>query len=284
MPPKPTLEEIRRFWNKNPIYFGEARADLGTRDFFEEHAAMTFHEFSGEIPSIYSRGVRAGTRVLDIGCGIGFWVDHFNRLGAHVTACDVAESAVELTRLRCRLFGLHADVRLGNAEELPYPDECFDHVNCQGVIHHTPDTIRCIQEMHRVLKPNGTACFSVYFKTVYLRSSLLYRTIAFLARSWVYLEGRGRESMLWATRPDELVRLYDGIENPLGKAYSRQDVNAMIHGWFNQLECVRQGLPRRALPISLPDTLHRFLSRRLGLMIVCLAVKSPCGAGQAGCR
>lgn len=275
MLPPPTLEDVRRFWNENPIYSGEARADLGTRDFFEEHAAMTLHEFSGDIPSIYSRCVRAGTRVLDIGCGIGFWVDHFYRLGAHVTACDLAENAVELTRRRCRLFGLQADVRLGNAEALPYPNESFDHVNCQGVIHHTPDTMRCIQEMHRVLRPNGTACFSVYYNTRYLRSPFWYRTIASLVRPWVRLEGRGRESMLWATKPEELIRLYDGQDNPLGKAYCRRDLNAMIRGRFDHPEWMRQGVPRRALPVRLPDTLHRFLSRRFGLMIVCLAVKSP---------
>lgn len=274
MSTEPTLEDIRRFWNENPLYSGESRTDLGTKDFFEEHQAMTLHEFSGEIPLIYLRSVRADSQVLDIGCGIGFWVDQFYRRGARVVACDLAESAVELTRRRCRLFGLQADVQMGNAEELPYPDESFDHVNCQGVIHHTPNTMRCIQEMYRVLKPNGTACFSVYYNTLYLRSPVWYRTVALLVRSWVRLKGRGRESMLWATQPEELVRMYDGADNPLGKAYSRRDVEAMVDGWFEPLEWIRQGVPRRSLPIYFPDALHRFLSRQFGLMIVCLAVKS----------
>ncbi len=275
MSAEPTLEDIRRFWNENPIYSGESCADPGTREFFEEHEAMTLHEFSGRIPPIYLRFVRAGTRVLDIGCGIGFWVHQFCRLGARVNACDLADSAVELTRRRCGLFGLQADVRLGNAEELPYADGSFDHVNCQGVIHHTPNTVRCIQEMHRVLKPNGTACFSVYYNTLYLRNPLWYRMIAVLIRSWVRLEGRGRESMLWATQPEELVRLYDGKDNPLGKAYRRRDVNGMIRGWFDHLDSLRQGLPRRSLPVRMPDPVHRFLSRRFGLMIVYLCLKSP---------
>ncbi len=69
MLPPPTLEDVRRFWNENPIYSGEARADLGTRDFFEEHAAMTLHEFSGDTRVVFVRG--PGCWTLDAALGFG---------------------------------------------------------------------------------------------------------------------------------------------------------------------------------------------------------------------
>lgn len=265
---KPELEAVRQFWSRNPLYAGESQHPPGTRQFFEDHERVTLHEHSGSIDPIFTRDAVAGRTVLDVGCGVGFWVDRFCRTGAVVSACDLTETAVDLTSRRLELFGLKADVRSGNAEDLPYPESVFHHVNCQGVIHHTPDTARCLREFHRVLRPGGTLCFSVYNKTLPLRWRWLYRMVRTLTQSWLGLPGRGRENMLTATTPEELVRRYDGIQNPIGKAYTREELHQMLSGRFSVLECKRFGLPRRALPFPLSDGLHRSLSRVLGLMVV----------------
>jgi len=206
--------------------------------------------------------------VLDVGCGIGFWVHEFCRLGAKVSACDLSDAAVDITRRRLALYGLIADVRWGNAEELPYPKESFDHVNCQGVIHHTPDAAHCIMEFHRVLRRQGTLCISVYYRPWYLRSRLSFRLVTAVLRPWVGLPGRGHEGMLAARTAEELVRLYDGADNPIGRAYTRRELQDLMAGRFRILEERRNGIPRRALPVAIPNDLHRFLSRRCGLMLV----------------
>jgi hypothetical protein len=82
------------------------------------------------------------------------------------------------------------------------------------------------------------------------------------------LRGRGRENMMAAPTPEELVRSYDGIGNPIGKAYTRRDVRAMVADHFEILEERRIGFPRRVLPVRVPDGLHRLLARMFGLMIV----------------
>src|SRR5205823_166959 len=159
----------------------------------------------------------------DVGCGIGFWVHEFCDAGARVHACDLSESAVGLTRRRLECFDLKAEVREGNAERLPYAAETFDHLNCQGVIHHTPDTAQCLREFHRVLRPGGTLCFSVYYKVLPLRRLWLYRIVCRCVRRWLRMGGRGRENMFASSSPEELVRQYDGKENPLGKAFTRNE-------------------------------------------------------------
>lgn len=263
----PNVDAVRRFWSSNPLFAGESAFAPGTKEFFEEHERVTLHEHSGSLHPIFLAGVEPGRDVLDVGCGNGFWTTQFARRGARVSACDLTERAVELTRQRLALSGLSADVRVGNAEALPYADNQFDHVNCQGVIHHTPDTERCVAEFARVAKPGGTVCFSVYYKVTPLRSPRLFKVLRTLARPWVGLPGRGRERMLDVKDPDEFVRLYDGVGNPIGKSYTKTGVHELVGDRFEILEELRFGFPRRAFPIPLSTGLHTKLSHTFGLMI-----------------
>jgi 2-polyprenyl-3-methyl-5-hydroxy-6-metoxy-1,4-benzoquinol methylase len=267
-PTQPTIDDVRTFWESNPLYSGESRHDAGTPEFFAAHEAMTISEHSGEPEPIFFRDAERGTRVLDVGCGIGFWTLLFARRGVAISACDLTHRGVALTRRRLALNGLDADVRQGNAESLPYGDGAFDHVNCQGVIHHTPDPQRCVDEFARVLRPGGTACFSVYYRTLPLRHPWLYAVTRRIASLLLRLPGRGREQMFETRNPEELVRFYDGAENPIGIALGRDDLRALVRGKFEILEWCRIGFPRKALPIPMPDALHRLLSRWFGLMIV----------------
>jgi len=264
----PALNEVRRFWEENPLFSGVSRFAPGTREFFLDHQELALREHSGRLDPIFLKDIRPGSEVLDVGCGIGFWVHQLCAQGAAVTACDLTARAVELTRQRIGLFNLQAEVSEGNAEALPYETGRFDHVNCQGVIHHTPDTEACIAEFQRVLRPGGTLCFSVYYRVLALRSRRLFRIVTALARGWVALPGRGRENMLRANAPEELVRLYDGRDNPIGKAFTRPEIEAMLAGRFKVLEVKRSGVPRYALPFAMPDSIHRLVSRRFGLMMV----------------
>jgi 2-polyprenyl-3-methyl-5-hydroxy-6-metoxy-1,4-benzoquinol methylase len=264
----PELEQVRQFWDQNPLFAGELDETPGERAFFKEHARIAIEEHSGAVDQIFLRDVLPGREVLDVGCGIGFWVHQFCMRGTRVSACDLTDTAVALTQKRMEMFGLSAQVRQGNAEDLPYPDGSFDHVNCQGVIHHTPNTAACIPEFQRVLRPGGTLCFSVYYKTLVLRWKPLYRFVSWITRPWLGMRGRGREKMMAAREPEELVRLYDGSANPIGKAYTRGELHAMLAGHFEVLEERRFGFPRRVFPFPIPTPLHRVLSRVFGLMII----------------
>jgi dolichol-phosphate mannosyltransferase len=267
-PARRDLHAVRSFWEENPLYSGESQHEPGERKFFEAHERMTISEHSGSVDPIFTTDVKPGRHVLDVGCGIGFWIQQFGNSGAQLSACDLTERAVAISRRRLELFGLNADVRVGNAEDLPYSDASFDHVNCHGVIHHTPDTEKCIQEFHRVLKPDGTLCFSVYYRPLFLRSRMLFRLVTLLTRPLILMRGRGREGMMAAQSPDEIVRMYDGVANPIGKAYTRSELLAMLGDRFEVLEQRRIGFPRRVFPIPVTDGIHRLLGRLFGLMIV----------------
>ena len=262
------LQAVRSFWNRLPLFVGESTAGAGEKEFFEEHLRSSLHEYGGRVPEIFFRDVAPGSRAVDVGCGIGVWVQRLRERGARVTACDLSDSGVRLTRRRIELFDLHSLVAQGNAEQLPFASGAFDHVSCQGVIHHTPRTEACIAEFHRVLKPAGTLSVSVYYKVWALRSPMLFRVVRFFSRFLITFRGRGREQMFSLETPEDLVRYYDGVDNPIGKAYTLGEIEEMLAGKFRIVERERFLIPRRALPVALPDPVFRGLARWFGLMIV----------------
>jgi SAM-dependent methyltransferase len=265
-----TIDEVRRFWNACPLFVGEGSHAPGSREWFEEHERIYLRDcFAGEAPAIFTAGLAAGARILDVGCGPGFWVRFFARRGfASVHACDLTDAAVDLTTRSLSIFGLAADVQVGNAEQLPYADAAVDHVNCQGVIHHTPNPRKALEECARVLAPGGTICFSVYHRNLLLRHPAALRAFTRLFGGVVGLRGRGRESLLSAGDADEIVRMYDGHENPIGRAYTRAELQQMVGGLFTIEDVEFFYFPARALPFSIPRPVHRWLSRRAGLLII----------------
>ena len=86
-----------------------------------------------------------------------------------VTGVDLSETAIDLARKNFHLHGVTAhDLRVANAEALPYPDDSFDVVYGHGVIQYTADPTRLIRECHRVLRPGGEAIFMVYNRRSWL--------------------------------------------------------------------------------------------------------------------
>jgi 2-polyprenyl-6-hydroxyphenyl methylase/3-demethylubiquinone-9 3-methyltransferase len=98
-----------------------------------------------------------GRRVLDVGCGLGFFSERAAALGARVVACDLGPGLVERTRRRVRCEAVVADALDLTATFEP---ESFDVVISSECIEHTPQPERAVLEMVRVLRPGGTLSLS----------------------------------------------------------------------------------------------------------------------------
>jgi ubiquinone/menaquinone biosynthesis C-methylase UbiE len=96
-------------------------------------------------------------RVLEIGCGTGFFLLNLVQAGivgeAHAT--DIAPGMVEACIRNGRRLGVEVHGRVADAEALPYPDGSFDAVIGHAVVHHVPDLDTSFKEMLRVLRPGG---------------------------------------------------------------------------------------------------------------------------------
>ena len=105
-------------------------------------------------------GVRPGQRALDVGCGPGVLTGELvKRLGEdNVSAID--PSAPFIAVVRDRFPGV--DVRSGEAEKLPFPDDSFDLTLAQLVVHFMSDPVTGLSEMGRVTRDSGVVAASVW--------------------------------------------------------------------------------------------------------------------------
>jgi ubiquinone/menaquinone biosynthesis C-methylase UbiE len=103
-----------------------------------------------------------GKRLLEVGVGAGTDFVNWVRAGAHATGVDLTDHGIALTRERLALEGLQAELSVADAENLPFPEDSFDLVYSYGVLHHSPDTAKAVREVHRVLRPGGTARVMIY--------------------------------------------------------------------------------------------------------------------------
>ncbi|WP_327173322.1 methyltransferase domain-containing protein [Streptomyces sp. NBC_01336] len=102
----------------------------------------------------------AGSRVLELGCGIGAQTVHLLRSSprAHIVAVDRSEESLARARTRVAGSAPHARVEWRNADvyDLPFADAEFDHVFVCFVLEHLPDPRRALTGLRRVLRPGGT--------------------------------------------------------------------------------------------------------------------------------
>ncbi|HSB65708.1 MAG TPA: class I SAM-dependent methyltransferase [Anaerolineales bacterium] len=96
---------------------------------------------------------------VDLGCGAGQLVLELAQKGSglHITGIDLSEKMLTDAKQSARLAGLEdrVDFRLGNVEEIPFPDQSLDLVISTASLHHWTHPVKVFNEIERVLKPGG---------------------------------------------------------------------------------------------------------------------------------
>lgn len=165
-----SVDEIRKYWQERPLgtqYVTDRGLEPDTLEFFEHvRPWMNPYKFPELMPRIEAEAARLrGGHLLEIGCGMGFDSAEFLERGVRVTATDLTRAAVELARSHFEARGLEPeDVRIENVLDLGFTDGSFDAVWANGVLHHTGDCRRAVDEIHRVLKPGGRAIISNFYR------------------------------------------------------------------------------------------------------------------------
>lgn len=261
---------VRDFWNEwscgEELYLSGASAAAYTsqaaRRYELEPYIAGFARFDGV----------AALKVLEIGVGLGADHQRFAEGGAILSGIDLTERAIGHVSRRLDLFGLRSDLRVADAENLPFEDGCFDAVYSWGVIHHSPNTPKAAEEIFRVLKPGGVARVMIYHKWS-LVGAMLWGRYALL---------RGRPFM-------SLSEVYARfLESPGTKAYTRAQARRLFREFKSvQIETVlthgdllesAAGQRHRGKWLSLaralwPRWLLRRTGVRFGLFMLITAVK-----------
>lgn len=232
---------VHDYWDAHTLglqYVTDPGAVPGTREFFD-HIRPWMSPF--KFPWLMERIKReaallSGGRLLEVGCGMGYVSLEFIRRGVRVTATDLTPQAVDLTRRHFALENIQAeDVCVQNVLSLSLPDDSFDAVWANGVVHATGNTALAIKEIRRVLKPGGRAIISHFYRR----------------RSWMYFLSKfGRENVEFKEQ-----------DPPVNEWYTDREILGMFGG-FEVVEAVREH--HRALPIARDGTkalLYRGLFR-----------------------
>jgi ubiquinone/menaquinone biosynthesis C-methylase UbiE len=161
--PSTERRRIRQFWSENPNLSRESNAQRGSERFFQEVDASR-HSTHWPLYELVPFAETRGLRVLEIGCGLGTDAAQFARSGAEYVGLDVTQPAARLTSAKLRAYGLPGDTMQADAERLPLRAESVDVAYSWGVIHHTPDTQACVDELYRVLRPGGKLILMLYSK------------------------------------------------------------------------------------------------------------------------
>ncbi|HEX4041879.1 MAG TPA: class I SAM-dependent methyltransferase [Xanthobacteraceae bacterium] len=102
--------------------------------------------------------LNAGSRVLEIAPGPGLLAIELAKLtGGRVTGLDISHTFVQIAGDNARKAGIEVDFEHGDAADLPFPDDQFDFIVCRAAFKNFTRPLVALNEMHRVLKPGGTA-------------------------------------------------------------------------------------------------------------------------------
>ena len=157
---------------------------------------------------------------------------------------------------------------ISDGEHLPFRDESFDVVYSNGVLHHTPDTAGAIREVHRVLRPGGTAKVMLYH-----RNSLNYWLEIVLRRGVLgaeFLRGRSAEEIM-----SRVIEFSDHGARPLVKVYSRKEARELF-SLFKSVTIEVEQLTRaelRFLSRLVSESMLDRLRKRIGWNVIVTAVK-----------
>ncbi len=159
-------------------------------------------------------------KILEIGVGAGTDFIEFLKRDAVCYGIDATDSAIQktnnniLTSLKNKNYKLEYLAK-ANAEKLPFKDNTFDMIYSHGVLHHAKNTMICISEAYRVLKPGGKFKIMVYsnFSATGLMLWLLHGL------------GKGKPFL----SQEKIIFKY--LESPGTKCYSKKELVKILEGF-----------------------------------------------------
>lgn len=143
-------ENARRDWNRLAEHYQVFREELGTYNELVEVPAML--NLIGDIK---------GKKVLDAGCGHGFYSLLLAQKGAIVTGIDIAEKNIELATKNASKRSIKCEFVVCDMQDLSiFSSETFDLVTSSIVVGYLDDLKKAFLEVFRVLKSQGIFTFS----------------------------------------------------------------------------------------------------------------------------
>ena len=181
---------------------------------------------------------REGRQLLDVACGQGSLLVRAAARGVQVSGIDVLGVAVSIAKSR---LPEGADVRVGDGQNLPWPDSAFDYVTCIGSLEHFPSPNEGARELRRALDGGG-------------RCVVFVPNLFFLGHLWFGLR-HGTQPSEGSQQFSEQFLSREGWRDLLTDAGFRVDsVHAWNHIWASDKVSPRTIRAWNALSRFVPQT------------------------------
>ena len=274
-----SIEQVKTYWDARPCNIRHSTAEIGSRQYCDEVEARKYF-VEPHIPRLAEFERWNGKRVLEIGCGIGTDTVRFARAGARVTAVDLSERSLELTRQRLAVYGLEAQLYQANVERLSecVPVSAYDLVYSFGVLHHTPRPEQAVEQLRRYMGPASELKLMLYYRWSWKALSLFIRY------------GKGK---FWEFDQVVAVRSEAQTGCPVTHTYSKAGVRRLLARfaiadlWVDHIfpfripEYVQYHYHRVWYFQVLPRAVFRWLERHVGWHL-CLTARLPIESSSDG--
>jgi len=254
-----TIQAVKAFWDARPCNVRHSDQPRGTREYFEE---VERKKFTAEphIPDFCEFDRWRGKRVLEIGCGIGTMAKNFAAHGADYTGVELSGESLALTRQRFAVYQLPGTFYQCNAEQLTdtVPVEAYDLVFTWGVIHHSPNPGRILEQARS-----------------YMRSGTTLKVMVYASNSWknyMIEAGMDQPEAQWGC-PIAYTYTADELIGMVGPGFWSMTVT-QDHIFPFQIEPYKQGqYLRQPWFEAMGPEMFRVLERRLGWHLMLTAEK-----------
>jgi ubiquinone/menaquinone biosynthesis C-methylase UbiE len=260
----------KTWWESTPMRYDwrdEIISPPGTESYFAEIDRRFLSSVSKYIPwqhlpfeKIIPFGQLGDKDVLEIGVGQGTHAQLLAPRSKSFTGIDLTSNATEMTSQRMKLFNIPGKILQMDAEDMAFADNSFDFIWSWGVIHHSADTRKVLQEMRRVLRPGGKCAVMVYY------------------RSWWHFYVCGSLRGIFQRRFNKQGSLHRVVQSAtdgaIARYYTQREWEQMCNGLFNVRSVQIYGLKSEVVPLPhsglkrfledlVPDTFARFLTHQL---------------------
>lgn len=210
--------------------------------------------------------------VLEIGVGNGSHAQLIAPWTRSYTGIDLTAYATKSTSTRLQVFGIPGRVLQMDAEKMIFDDASFDLVWSWGVIHHSANTDRILDEIRRVLRPGGRAIIMVYYRGWY--SYYIAGLLHGLFKGH-FFRGKTLHQAMQASTDGALARFYTfrSWKNIIGDRFTVQRVETF--GGKADFVLLPAGRIKNTLLRVIPGALALFglKNLRMGTFLVCSMTK-----------
>jgi 2-polyprenyl-3-methyl-5-hydroxy-6-metoxy-1,4-benzoquinol methylase len=160
-----SVETVKTYWDTQPCNIKHSPKTFNTLEYFEEVEKRKYF-VEPHILKFANFPSWDDKSVLEIGCGIGTDALNFVRSGARYVGIELSPKSLEIAKSRLRLYGFDANLFISNIEELDRSllRQRFDLIYSFGVLHHTPNLGKALENIRKISDENTLFKLMVYAK------------------------------------------------------------------------------------------------------------------------